>query len=58
MRFGIFIQKMSPNGRGFESPSGQITIFSDIIHQKRKLDAECSKISSNCHRKIEYDDLH
>jgi hypothetical protein len=23
----FFMPKMSPNGRGFESPSGQITIF-------------------------------
>jgi hypothetical protein len=27
MRFGVFMPKMSPNGRGFESPSGQKTIF-------------------------------
>jgi hypothetical protein len=27
MRFGVFMSKMRPNGRGFESPSGQITIF-------------------------------
>jgi hypothetical protein len=24
MRFGVFMPKMSPNGRGFESPSEQI----------------------------------
>jgi hypothetical protein len=28
MWFGVFIPKMSPNGCGFESPSGQITNFS------------------------------
>jgi hypothetical protein len=27
MRYGVFMPKMRPNGRGFESPSGQITIF-------------------------------
>jgi hypothetical protein len=27
MRFGVFMPKMRPNGRGFESLSGQITIF-------------------------------
>jgi hypothetical protein len=27
MRFGVFMPKMSPNGRGFESPSGKIIIF-------------------------------
>jgi hypothetical protein len=27
MRFGVFMPKMSPNGHGFESPSGQIIIF-------------------------------
>jgi hypothetical protein len=27
MRLGVFMPKMSPNGRGFESPSGQIIIF-------------------------------
>jgi hypothetical protein len=27
MRFGVFMPKMSPNGRGFESQSGQIIIF-------------------------------
>jgi hypothetical protein len=27
VRFGIFIPKMGPNDRGFESPSEQITIF-------------------------------
>jgi hypothetical protein len=27
MRLGVFMPKMSPNGRGFESPSGQKTIF-------------------------------
>jgi hypothetical protein len=27
MRFGVFTPKMSPNGRGFESPAGQIIIF-------------------------------
>jgi hypothetical protein len=27
MRFGVFIPKMSPIGRGYESPSGQITIL-------------------------------
>jgi hypothetical protein len=27
MRFGVFMPKMRPNSRGFESPSGQITIF-------------------------------
>jgi hypothetical protein len=27
MRFGVFMPKMRPNGRGFEFPSGQITIF-------------------------------
>jgi hypothetical protein len=27
MRFGVFMPKMSPNGRGFESPSEQIIIF-------------------------------
>jgi hypothetical protein len=53
IRFGVFMQKMRPNGRGFESLSGQITIY-----QKRRIDAECSKINCNCHRKIEYDYLH
>jgi hypothetical protein len=27
MRCGVFMPKMRPNDRGFESPSGQITIF-------------------------------
>jgi hypothetical protein len=27
MRFGVFYAKMSSKGRGFESSSGQITIF-------------------------------
>jgi hypothetical protein len=27
MRFGVFMPKMRPNGRGFEFPSGQTTIF-------------------------------
>jgi hypothetical protein len=27
MRFSVFMPKMHPNGRGFESPSEQITIF-------------------------------
>jgi hypothetical protein len=27
MRFGVFMPKMRPNDRGFESSSGQITIF-------------------------------
>jgi hypothetical protein len=27
MWFDVFIPKMSPNGRGFKSPSGQIIIF-------------------------------
>jgi hypothetical protein len=27
MRNGVFMPKMSPNGRGFESPSGQIIIL-------------------------------
>jgi hypothetical protein len=27
MRFGVFMPKMSPNGRELESPSGQIIIF-------------------------------
>jgi hypothetical protein len=27
MRIGVFIPKVRPNGREFESPSGQITIF-------------------------------
>jgi hypothetical protein len=25
--FGVFLLKMNPTGLGFESPSGQITIF-------------------------------
>jgi hypothetical protein len=57
MRFGVFMPKMSPNGRGFESPSRQKTIFPHEIHQKRKIDAACSKINCNCHRKIGYDYL-
>jgi hypothetical protein len=27
MRYGVFMPKMRLSGRGFESPSGQITIF-------------------------------
>jgi hypothetical protein len=27
MRFGVFMRKINPNGRGFESPSGQKTVF-------------------------------
>jgi hypothetical protein len=27
MRFGVFMPKMSLNGRGFESPSGQIIVL-------------------------------
>jgi hypothetical protein len=46
MRFGVFMPKMRPNGREFES---------QIIHQKRKIDAKCSKINCNYHKKIKYD---
>jgi hypothetical protein len=42
MRFGIFMPKMNPNGRRFESPSGK-KLFSDKIHQKRKIDVKCRK---------------
>jgi hypothetical protein len=52
MRFGVFMPKMSPNGPGFESSSGQITIFPI----KSMLNAEES--TQNCHRNIEYDYLH
>jgi hypothetical protein len=52
MRFGVFIQKISPNGSGFEVPSGKTT----ILPIKLKIDAKCSKINCNCHRKIEYYD--
>jgi hypothetical protein len=27
MWLGVFVPKMSPHGRGFESPSGQIIVF-------------------------------
>jgi hypothetical protein len=58
MRFGVFMPKMRPNGRGFESPVGANNYFSQKIHKKRKIDAECSKINCNCHRNIENDYLH
>jgi hypothetical protein len=50
MRFVVFGPKMSPNGRRFKSPSGQITI-SPIKYTRTEIFAECSKINCNCHRK-------
>jgi hypothetical protein len=59
MRFGVIMPKMSPNDRGFELriSDGAKNYFFDKI-QKQKINAECSRINSNFHRKIEYDYLH
>jgi hypothetical protein len=43
MQFGVFIPKMSPNGCGFESPSGQITIFPIIYTRNVKLSLKVVK---------------
>jgi hypothetical protein len=56
MRLGVFIPKISPNGRGFDSSSGQITIFH--IKHTRNVKSMQNAVKSTCHKKIEYDYLH
>jgi hypothetical protein len=63
MRFGVILPKISPNGRESEWLSVRVSVganhyFSHKINEKRKIDAECSKINCNCHIKIKYEYLH
>jgi hypothetical protein len=51
MRFAVFMPKMRPKGRGFESPSGQITIFT----KKYTRNVKSIVKNCNCLRKIEND---
>jgi hypothetical protein len=50
--------KSVPGGRGFESQAEQKIIFSDKIHQRRKINDQSRGTKAKRHTPIEYDDLH
>jgi hypothetical protein len=58
LRFGVFMLKSVPSGRGFESRAGQKNYFSDKIHQRRKINDQSRGIKAKRHTPMEYDDLH
>jgi hypothetical protein len=57
LRFGVFMLKIVPSGRGFESRAGQKKI-SDKIHQRREINDQSRGIKAKRHTPMEYDDLH